>query len=275
MMTTAFARRTTGLAVCGLLAMTLLGGCVVTKAQLDERLVTYAQEQSLAETREKLQVSQDTLAAVQKEVEALKELRTKLQALSAKIDATTKTLESMASLPGRIAAAETLLGDHTGKLTAQAKADDDAKTDRAALRVAVADKAVKADVDKKFTSVDQAVAAIDKRVGPLEAKAKSLDESVGKLEKKTEAITLEITTLKKNAGRLDDNMTALSAATAKSMADQNSKISGLDGGLKTALSKEIDMLQARIKALNEVLITIGKNGANDTGGGGNGTAPAP
>ena len=262
----AFAQKTMGPALCGLLAMTVLGGCgFVSETKLEERLVTYAQEQSMAETR-------DGLAAVKAEVEALKELRTKLEALSAKIDETAKKLDSMASLPGRIAAAETLLTDHTDKLTAQAQVDDDAKTDRAALRVAVADKAVKADVDKKFTSVDEAVAAIDKRVTPVEAKTKALGESVGKVQTQADAITLEITTLKKNAGRLDADMNTLTAKTDKSIAAQNTKISGLDGGLKVALSKEIVMLQARIKALNEVLDTLGQNGA---GGGGNGTTPAP
>ncbi len=262
MMTMASARRTTGLVVLGLLAMTVLGGCL-RMSDINERLVTFAQEQSLAETR-------DGLTAIKAEVEALKELRTKLEALSAKIDETAKKLDSMASLPGRITAAETLLTDHGDKLTAQAKVDDEAKTDRAALRVAVAEKAVKADVDKKFTNVDQAVAALDKRTTPLEAKTKDLSESVGKVQTQSDAITLEITTLKKNAGRLDAKMAALSDATSKSMAAQDAKISGLDGGLKTALTKEIDMLQVRIKALNEVLGKLGNGNGN-----GNGTTPAP
>ena len=265
MMTMASARRTTGLAVLGLLAITVLSGCPPTMKDINERLVTYAQEQSLAETR-------DGLAAVKAEVEALKELRTKLEALSAKIDETAKKLEDMAGLPDRVSAAETLLADHGDKLTAQAKVDDEAKTDRAALRVAVAAKAVKADVDKKFTNVDQAVAALDKRIGPLEAKTKELDKSVVKVQTQSDAITLEITTLKKNAGRLDAKMAALSDRTSKSMAAQDAKISDLDGGLKTALSKEIEMLQARIKTLKEVLGTTGNGNGN---GNGNGTTPAP
>jgi len=250
-------------AVCGLLAATMLSGCWVTSGDLETRLTKFKTE-DLAETQSQVQSNTSKVAAVEssvtaigKEVEALKELRTKLEDLGSKVDDITKKLAALDGIPARVAASET-------SVSQLRKDAETAKASRAELLAGLSKAALKTDLDKLAKSTDDNVARLDNKDKELTGKDTELAGGLSKLEKIAEALVTDVKTIKVFAARLDTEMKDLTKKTTDSMAAQDKKIASIGGGVSTALTKEIGLLEKRITTLKDVLKGLG-SGASGGG----------
>lgn len=240
------------LALIALCAATMLNGCWVTSATLEKRLVKFKAE-DMSDVQARIDAAEKTLADVSKEVEALKQLRTKLEAIDGKVDEITTKLATLDTIPARVTGVEASLTQQNEKLTALRTDAESAKASRAELLAGLAKAAKKTELDKLSTSTDTNVARLDNKDKELTGKDAELGTNISRLDKITEALISDLKLTKRYAQTVDTAMKDLTKKTTDSMTAQNKKIAGIGGGVSTALTREIALLEKRIATLKEVL----------------------
>ncbi len=263
-------KRFVGLALCGLFAVTMLGGCWVTSSKLEESLTALVAKEGLKATRVQVATNKSGIAAAVKKVDTLQAEVETLKELKAKLEDIAKKLAVLDGIPDRMTGAESSLSQHENKLDKLRKDTDDAKLARAELMTAVSKRALKTDMDELSKNVDTNVARLDNKDKDLTGKDTELATNISKLEKTAEALVTDVRTIKVFAAKLDAEMKDLTEKTTTSMAAHNEKITKFSGGVSISLAKEIEMLQKRIITLKEVLAVFQKFKKPDDDAGGTG-----
>ena len=255
-------KKLAGRVLACLFAAAILNGCMVTTSALEKRLVDF-KTKDLAQVQanaDQIAAAEKTLAAVSKEVEALKDLRTKLETIDGKIDEITTKLAALDGIPARVTGAEASLTQQGQKLTTLRTDVEAAKASRAELLAGLAKAALKADMAKLSESTDTNVARLDNKDKELAGKDTELGTSISRLDKISDAVVDDLKLTKRYAQTVDTAMKALTDKTTKSMTAQDKKIAGIGGGVSTALTREISLLEKRILTLKEVLKGLDVNG---------------
>lgn len=251
------AKRPAGLVLCGMLAATMLGGCL-TAEQLEKRLTTFAEEQTLTATRKRADANMAKIAAAEQQIKAINDWKTMMAGITQTVEEMTAKLKALDGIPARV-------DGQDAKLTTLSNDAKAAKLARAELMTELAKKALKSRLDELFGKVDTAVATINNDIKLLKKKDEDLTTKTDNTKKVTDAAVLDLKSLKNAVATAQTAMENLTTKTNASMTAQDKKIAAMGEGMSGILTKEIDMLEKRITALKAALKGIEGNGPTNGG----------